>query len=66
MSTNVMGCQWSRKITNIFCIPILVTKVDLSPQPFKDGGLTFVEFPRKGFSFAPNMKYLAKMFTCTV
>jgi hypothetical protein len=31
MSTNVMGFQWSRKITNIFCILILVIKVDLHP-----------------------------------
>jgi hypothetical protein len=29
MNTNVMGFQWSRKITNIFCILIFVTKVDL-------------------------------------
>jgi hypothetical protein len=31
MSTNVMGFQKSRKITNIFGILILVTKVDLRP-----------------------------------
>jgi hypothetical protein len=31
MSTNVMGFQYSRTITNIFCILILVTKVDLRP-----------------------------------
>jgi hypothetical protein len=31
MSTNVMGFQLSHKITNIFCILILVTRVDLRP-----------------------------------
>jgi hypothetical protein len=31
MSTNVVGFQQSCKITNIFCILILLTKVDLRP-----------------------------------
>jgi hypothetical protein len=30
-STNLMGFEWSRKITNVFGILILVTKVDLRP-----------------------------------
>jgi hypothetical protein len=29
MSPNVMGFQWSRKVTNIFCILILVTYISL-------------------------------------
>jgi hypothetical protein len=31
MSTNVMEFQQSHQITNIFCIVILVTKLDLRP-----------------------------------